>query len=295
MSLKQCVRASGPAVGMIAVQLIATGLQLLSRIILNNGTFIFALMAYRHVVAAVAVAPFAFFMEGDMRKRLNWLSLFWLFINALVGLFLDNRIETLGLRSRAGKIKIAGTILCVAGALINSFYKGKTFHIFHSHSHHTLSQQTTIVKTNGNWTRGTFMLIGMITNRSKDAWRLEWNLELLTIFYSGALATAATFILIMWTIAIRGPTYPSMFNPLSLIFVAISESLFFGEAIAVGSLMGMFVIIAFLWGKRNEPSTLPPLNANGGDTATVPESTKLQLAAATITPTVSLNTTVEEV
>ncbi|KAF8379843.1 hypothetical protein HHK36_029292 [Tetracentron sinense] len=243
MDLKQCVRASGPAVGMIAVQLIATGLQLLSRIILNNGTFIFALMAYRHVVAAVAVAPFAFLMERDMRNRLNWLSLFWLFINALVGIT----------------------------AAMGLFYYG-------------LGDTTATYATN---------FLNLI--------------PIATFIFStiaryaplGTLATAATFILILWTIAIRGPTYSSMFNPLSLIFVAISESLFFGEAIAVGSLMGMFVIIlglyAFLWGKRNESPSLHPLNANGRGTSTVPESTKLQLAAAKITPTVSLNTTVEEV
>ncbi|KAF8379845.1 hypothetical protein HHK36_029294 [Tetracentron sinense] len=226
----------------------------------------------------------------------------------------------MGLRSRAGKIKIAGSILCVAGALTISLYKGKTFHIFHSH--HTFKQQANIVKTKGNWTRGTFMLVGsclgyatwyilqvklfkvfpsrywatMITcviaslqsavigvllNRSEDAWKLRWNLQFVTIVYSGALATAATFCLILWTIKSRGPTYPSMFNPLSLIFVAISESLFLGEAISVGSLLGMVMIVvglyAFLWGKRNEPPTLPTPNITEANTEAVPQSTGLEL------------------
>ena len=48
---------------MLMVQLFASGLQLLSRVILTQGTFIFALMAYRHVVAAVCVAPFAYLFE----------------------------------------------------------------------------------------------------------------------------------------------------------------------------------------------------------------------------------------
>lgn len=56
----------------------------------------------------------------------------------------------------------------------------------------------------------------------------------------GALATAATFCLIAWTVAERGPTYPSMFNPLALIFVAITEALFLGEPITVGRYLDYF-------------------------------------------------------
>lgn len=51
------------------------------------------------------------------------------------------------------------------------------------------------------------------------------------------LATAATFCLISWAVANRGPTYPSMFNPLALIFVTITEALFLGEPITVGRLV----------------------------------------------------------
>jgi hypothetical protein len=48
---------------MLMVQIFVTGQQLLSRVILSEGTFIFALMAYRHFVAAICVAPFAFYFE----------------------------------------------------------------------------------------------------------------------------------------------------------------------------------------------------------------------------------------
>lgn len=61
------------------------------------------------------------------------------------------------------------------------------------------------------------------------------NTDDLNLFMKGVLATAATFCLISWTITIKGPTYPSMFNPLALIFVAISESFIFGEPIQVGT------------------------------------------------------------
>ncbi|WVY90659.1 hypothetical protein V8G54_036173 [Vigna mungo] len=72
-------------------------------------------------------------------------------------------------------------------------------------------------------------ILGVCIDSSKAAWRLEWNVEL------GALATAATFCIISWAIRMKGPTYPSMFNPLSLIFVAFSEALVLGQPLTFGT------------------------------------------------------------
>ncbi|CAL5405503.1 unnamed protein product [Camellia sinensis] len=293
MGLKKWVEESRPFLSMLMVQVFGTVLQLLIRVVLSEGTFIFALVAYRHVVGAVCVAPFAFFFERGKGKKLSWLVCFWLFMNALTGIsitmvffyyglrdttasyavnFLNlvpivtflfsiiAGIEKLQFGTKGGKVTVVGAILCVAGALTISLYKGKAFYIGHHATHH----HVVIQKAKPNWTRGTLFLVssciscatwflvqatmqatvvGLCMDRSKTSW-------------CGALATAASFCLISWTVANKGPTYASMFNPLSLIFVAISEALFLGEAITVGSLVGMFVIIvglySFLWGKRKE-------------------------------------------
>lgn len=50
----------------------------------------------------------------------------------------------------------------------------------------------------------------------------------------GALATAANFCLISWAVEKKGPTYPSMFNPISVAFVSIIEALFLGQDMNVG-------------------------------------------------------------
>ncbi|XP_043721136.1 WAT1-related protein At5g64700-like [Telopea speciosissima] len=342
MGLKEWVGGRTEAaamVSMIAVQILVTGMQLLSRVILNQqGTFIFALMTYRHLVAFVFLAPLAFFIERDMVKKLTWSALFWIFTNALIGItmamslyyyglrdttatygstFLNlipiityifstiTGVEKLGLRSRAGRVKLAGVIVCVGGALIStvsSVYKGKDFSFYlRRPSHHSIMSYQLHIKegSNGNWTRGTMflmgssfcyatwfilqvkllkvypfkysatmimciiaslqsMVIGLSMDRSKVAWRLQWDLQLLTIVYSGVLATATTFWLISWAVVKRGPTYPSMFNPLSLIFVAIAEALVLGEQISLGSILGTLMIIlglyAFLWGNKSNES-----------------------------------------
>ncbi|TKY73995.1 WAT1-related protein [Spatholobus suberectus] len=61
--VKEWFKGSQAVLSMFLVQVFATGMQILSRVILVEGTFIFALIAYRHVVAAICVAPFAFYFE----------------------------------------------------------------------------------------------------------------------------------------------------------------------------------------------------------------------------------------
>ncbi|XP_057470191.1 WAT1-related protein At5g64700-like [Actinidia eriantha] len=348
-------------VGMLMVQVFGTGLQLLSKVILSQGTFVLSLMAYRHVVGALCVAPFAFFWEKGKVKELNWSICFWLFMNALTGIsmamglfyyglrdttatyatnflnlipivtFIFSTIaglEKLRLGTKAGKIKTAGAILCFAGALTIGLYKGKTFYI----GHHSNQPHTIAKKVKHNWARGTTFLVcsilsyatwflvqvklfqlfpykywatmftciiasfqtaflGICIDRNTSSWRLDWNLQLVTIVYSGVLATAASFVLISWAVAKRGPTYPSMFNPLALIFVTITEALFLGEPINVGSLIGMSLIItglySFLWGKSKESNGSPISKAIVGEASIVVAESVTMQGSAVVIPTAS--------
>ncbi|CAL0315595.1 unnamed protein product [Lupinus luteus] len=341
--VKVWFRSSQAVLSMLLVQLFATGMQLLSRVILVQGTFIFALIAYRHIVAALCVAPFALYFERGCAKKFTWSVWFWIFMSALVGMtmapglfyyglrdtsatysvnflnlvpictFLVSiicRMEKLSLQTWGGKAKSIGAILCVGGAIATSIYKGKEFYIGHI-GHHT---QVIVVEHKTHKLRGTLFLvgscfsyttwfilqvkllkvfpfrywgtmiacvmaaiissiIGVCMDSSQASWRLQWNLELITIVYSGALATAATFCLLSWAITIKGPTYPPMFNPLALVFVAFSEAFFLGEPLKVGTLLGMVLIImglySFLWGKRKETQFLPQPNVAAGEVASL--------------------------
>ncbi|CAN4085601.1 unnamed protein product [Withania somnifera] len=318
---------------MLTVQVIATGLQLLSKVILSQGTFVFALMTYRHVVATLCIAPFALLWERERLKKMTWSVFFWLFMIALTGIIMAMgffyyglkdttatyatnflnlipivtfifstvlRVEKLRLKTRIGKIKLLGAMLCLAGALTISLYKGKVFYISHHHKHQNSS------KNHENMLRGTIFLmcscmsygcwfliqakvskvfphkysatfiicmiatiqsaiVGICIDRRMASWKLGLNLQLITIFYSGALATGATFCLISWAVTKRGPTYPSMFNPLALIFVAITEAAFLGQEMSIGSLFGMFLIIvglySFLRAKSKELTQIGSANA----------------------------------
>ncbi|OIW02510.1 hypothetical protein TanjilG_12824 [Lupinus angustifolius] len=287
--VKEWFRSSQAVLSMLLVQLFATGMQLLSRVILVQGTFIFALIAYRHIVAALCVAPFALYFERGHAKKFTWSVCSWIFINALVGMtmalglfyyglrdtsatysvnflnlvpictFLVSIIcgmEKLGLQTWSGKAKAVGAILCVGGAIATSLYKGKDIYIFHGYHTHT-----NVVAHKTYMLGGTFFLVGSCL--SYTAW----------FIIQGALATAATFCLLSWAITIKGSTYPPMFNPLALIFVALSEALILGEPLKVGMFLGMVLIIiglySFLWGKNKETQCLPQPNVAAGEVASM--------------------------
>ncbi|XP_042982792.1 WAT1-related protein At5g64700-like [Carya illinoinensis] len=326
--VKKWFAGSKVGAAMIMVQLFVTGMQLLMRAMLGEGTFVFKYIAYRSAVAAICVAPLAFYFERGSPKKFKWSVWFWLFLNALVGItmcmglyayglrdttatygttffnlvpisaFLFSilaGIEKLGLNTRPGRLKAMGAIFCVAGVLIASLCDGKAFHIRYLSPHSRWAHHAKSSKD--HWVRGNLLLtgfclsmgawfvvqvkllkvfpfkycaimltcviatiqatvIGVCADRRKDAWKLRWKLELLTIVYSGALNTAASFCLVAWASTIRGPTYPPIFNPLSQILVTMLESVIFGEEITLGIIVGMIVIIiglySFLWGKNME-------------------------------------------
>lgn len=99
-------------------------------------------------------------------------------------------------------------------------------------------------------------VVGVFLSHDRADWRLKWDLQLLTVVYSGVLNTGVTFVLISWAVSRRGPIYPSMFNSLSLIITTVMDSLLLGTKVYVGGVLGALLIIvglyAFLWGKGKE-------------------------------------------
>ncbi|KAL6618779.1 hypothetical protein ACP70R_033918 [Stipagrostis hirtigluma subsp. patula] len=99
-------------------------------------------------------------------------------------------------------------------------------------------------------------VVGVFLSHDKADWKLKWNLQLLTVVYSGVLNTGVTFVLISWAVSRRGPIYPPMFNSLSLIVAMVLDSVLLGTNIYVGSVVGTVIIVvglyAFLWGKSEE-------------------------------------------
>jgi hypothetical protein len=55
-----------------------------------------------------------------------------------------------------------------------------------------------------------------------------------TLMVQGALATAGKYSLNSWVVAKRGPAYPPMFTPLSLVFTVVLGSILLRDIITLG-------------------------------------------------------------
>ncbi|XP_006658516.1 WAT1-related protein At1g09380-like isoform X2 [Oryza brachyantha] len=319
---------------MVLVQLFTIGALILTKLSFNVGMAPFVLLAYRNLVGAIVVLPFALWFERGMMKKVTWKILGWISINALFGIVLAMglhyyglratdaaytvnflnlipivtfiiavifRMEKLKLKTCLGVTKVIGTVICVGGTMVISLYKGKLLHLWPTHlltpaqlhsvgggggspDHHGMLVGTLFLcgsclsyalwfivqaKVSKEFPSkylstmlacllGTVQaaVLGVAVDRDPSAWVLRWDLQLLTVVYSGVFNTAASFCLITWAVTRRGPTYPSMFNCLALILTVVLESVLLGTDVSVGSLLGALMIIvglyAFLWGKGKE-------------------------------------------
>lgn len=140
-----------------------------NRIIMAMGLFYYGL---RDTTATYAtnflnlIPIVTFIFSTVLRYEINWCFLiysikFWTrnisssFMSLLILLlfFICWSVEKLRLKTKAGKVKLIGAMLCLAGALTITLYKGKVFHFSHHNKHENSSKDHT------NIVRGTIFLI----------------------------------------------------------------------------------------------------------------------------------------
>ncbi|GJN25952.1 hypothetical protein PR202_gb13841 [Eleusine coracana subsp. coracana] len=93
-------------------------------------------------------------------------------------------------------------------------------------------------------------------DRDISQWRLGFDVRLLSVVYSGVLASGVMLVVLSWCVKRRGPLFASVFNPLMLLVVAVLSSLLLAERLHLGSALGAVLIVmglyAVLWGKGRE-------------------------------------------
>ncbi|KAJ3681501.1 hypothetical protein LUZ60_015990 [Juncus effusus] len=99
-------------------------------------------------------------------------------------------------------------------------------------------------------------VFALITQRDWMQWKLGFDIRLLTVFYSGVVASGLVLTVMTWCIKKKGPLFASVFNPLMLVIVAVLSSLLFNEILHLGSVLGAILIVIglymVLWGKGKE-------------------------------------------
>ncbi|KAL2343732.1 hypothetical protein Fmac_005017 [Flemingia macrophylla] len=87
-------------------------------------------------------------------------------------------------------------------------------------------------------------------------WKLSSSIRIITVAYTGIVASGVVVVIIAWCVKMRGPMFVSVFNPVMLVLVAVADSFMLGENLYVGSVIGAVLIVSglymFLWGKNKE-------------------------------------------
>ncbi|KAK9096403.1 hypothetical protein Sjap_021900 [Stephania japonica] len=106
-------------------------------------------------------------------------------------------------------------------------------------------------------------IFALCTDRDWSQWKVGWDIRLLTVAYTGVVATGLMVTLMAWIVRLRGPLFVSIFNPLLLILVALAGSFMLGERLYLGCALGSVLIIMglylVLWGKAKEEKRISQL------------------------------------
>ncbi|KAF6141672.1 hypothetical protein GIB67_001224 [Kingdonia uniflora] len=198
------------------------------------------------------------------------------------------RFENVKLKCIYSRVKILGTLICIAGAITMSFL----------HTSTATRTQLNVTTVNNDKIIGTMCLMVAVIILSftvvlQASTLVEFPapLTLCTITaFIGAILTGivqliqeqsfqigSPFLSVAkiagysllggamngactsfqsWVIQRRGPVFTSTFSPIGTVFAVILSALFLGEAITLGSLFGMFLMFTglyfVLWAKKKE-------------------------------------------
>ncbi|KAL4183464.1 hypothetical protein AMTRI_Chr11g98370 [Amborella trichopoda] len=191
-----------PVIAQIVIRVFYAGMYLTNKVALTRGMNSFIYVTYRAALATLALAPFTYFAERKIRPPSGLKQTWHMFLLGLLGITVTQncyilglyytsstfsatvsnlipvavfivsiilRMEKVDLRKITGQGKIVGTLVCLAGAMILTLYKGPELDIFkHLKSPDSItkllptSQTSTHIKK--NWILGpVFSLLAVAT------------------------------------------------------------------------------------------------------------------------------------
>ncbi|KAL6864810.1 hypothetical protein ACP4OV_015961 [Aristida adscensionis] len=193
-----------PYVIAIVIQLIYTGMFVISKAAFDHGMSTFVFIFYRQAAASLLLLPIAIVLERKNMRSMSRGLLLKLFFYALIGstfsMNLYNasikftsattasatsnampvvtfcfalllRMEVVNIRSSSGVAKLAGVSLCLAGVFVIAFYAGPALspvnhhHAFANAHASTVSNAPTSRVT---WIKGTFLMV--LANMTWSLW-----------------------------------------------------------------------------------------------------------------------------
>ncbi|KDP35589.1 hypothetical protein JCGZ_09027 [Jatropha curcas] len=154
-----------PFIAVIFMQIGLAGMDVMSKAALNGGMSNYVLVVYRHAVATIVIAPFAFFLDKKVRPKMTRSIFIKILVLSLLEPVIDQNLYFLGMKyttatfaaaiinilpaitfvmacivrlekvkmtSLHSQAKVVGTIATVAGAMVMTVVKGPPVDLFNS-------------------------------------------------------------------------------------------------------------------------------------------------------------------
>ncbi|KAK7391622.1 hypothetical protein VNO78_20039 [Psophocarpus tetragonolobus] len=206
ISLMHVYREFKPHLSMVITQVGYTIIFFITEASFNHGMSPHVYVTYRHIVAAVAVFPFAYFLERNERPKLTFFLFMEIFVLSLLGISLSLnmyfaslnytnptfvasvvntiasltfviavalRFEVVDLRNPRGMAKVIGTIVSLAGVLIMTLYKGP---IMRNLWHPLIHMPEKSAAINKDWLKGSILIIS-----SCVTWAISYIMQASTL------------------------------------------------------------------------------------------------------------------
>ncbi|XP_034682790.1 WAT1-related protein At5g64700 [Vitis riparia] len=187
--------AKKPFVAVLLIQTIYAGMFLVSKAAFNVGMNNFIFVFYRQAAATVFLVPLAIIFERKNVPPLSFVTFCKIFMLSLFGITLSLdvngvaliytsatlaaattnclpvitfflavllRMETVKLRTSSGMAKIAGVLICIAGAATIAFYKGPHLQLMlhhHLFGHHNSHEHQSHVSSGATWVKGCLLML----------------------------------------------------------------------------------------------------------------------------------------
>ncbi|MFQ6642350.1 hypothetical protein Gotur_017951, partial [Gossypium turneri] len=220
-----------PFLAIVSLQFGYAGMYIISLVSLKQGMSNFILCTYRHVVATIVIAPFAFVLErfpllypenpakddpsylpqdcgswfprnlyylGMMKTTATYSSAFVNMLPAVTFILaMIFRLEKINLKKIYSVAKIIGTAITVVGAMVMTLYKGPIVDFIKSGgvAHHGNNTES----ADKHWVTGTIMLLGSILS-----WSSYFILQSFTLKMYPAELSLTAWICLMGTVENAG-------------------------------------------------------------------------------------------
>ncbi|KAF3783067.1 WAT1-related protein [Nymphaea thermarum] len=235
------LQKSKPYIAMISLQFGYAGMNIVTKVSLNRGMNHYVLVVYRHAFATAAMAPFAFFVERNVRPKMTFRNFMLIFVLGALGPVIDQnlyyaglkftsptfscamsnilptltfimailcRMEKVHLKKVRSQAKIVGTLVTVAGAMLMTLYKGPVVEMVWNKHAHAKTAEVASAAAAKDWFKGSvFLIIACL------AWAAFFILQAIAMKTYTAQLSLTTLICLMGTLQSMAVTFVAEHSP----------------------------------------------------------------------------------